>query len=227
MKIAIDGPAGAGKSTVAKKVAHELGYVYIDTGAMYRALTYKAIQDQVDLHNGEALAALLAKYPVELLVENNQQKVKINHQDVTEYIRTPEISKYVSTVAAQEQVRKTMLMIQRSLAAKGNVIMDGRDIGTNVLPDADLKIFLTATIEERAKRRYQELLTKGYKGSFEEIKQEIASRDKQDQERKYAPLKQAGDAILIDTSKLTIDQVVNHILQLVKEYQEGDKNELI
>ncbi|MFV9510706.1 (d)CMP kinase [Tepidibacillus sp. LV47] len=227
MKISIDGPAGAGKSTVAKKVAKELGFVYIDTGAMYRALTYMAIKEQIDLHNGEKLATLLVKHPIEFQIENNQQRVKIANQDVTEYIRTPEISKYVSLVAKHEQVRKEMLKIQRQLAEKGNIVMDGRDIGTNVLPDADLKIFLTASIEERAKRRYQELLLQGYKGSIEEIKQDIANRDKQDQERKFGPLKKANDAILIDTTQLSIDQVVTRILQLVKKFQEGGKNEII
>ncbi|WP_339062677.1 (d)CMP kinase [Tepidibacillus marianensis] len=221
MKIAIDGPAGAGKSTVAKKVARELGYIYIDTGAMYRALTYQAIQNHVDIHDEKGLALLLKGHPINLQIEGDLQRVKINEQDVTDAIRTPEISKNVSGVASHEQVRMEMLKIQRALADKGNIIMDGRDIGTNVLPEADLKIFLSASIQERAKRRYQELLVKGYNGTLEEIQADIARRDQQDQERKFAPLRQANDAIFIDSSNLTIDQVIDKILQLVKEHQEG------
>ena len=217
MKIAIDGPAGAGKSTVAKKVAKELGFVYIDTGAMYRALTLKALEQNVDLHNGVKLAQLLSNNPVELRIIADDQKVFINSEDVTGRIRTPEISNNVSIAAAHKEVREVMLIQQRELANKGDIIMDGRDIGTNVLPDADLKLFLTASIEERAKRRYQELVAKGYQGTIDEIKQDIAIRDKQDEQREFAPLKKADDAILFDTSNLTIDQVVTQILQLVNQ----------
>jgi len=222
MRIAIDGPAGAGKSTVAKRVAHDLGYLYIDTGAMYRALTYLAIKNHINIHNESDLVQLLEENTITFHIEDDLQQVKVNGQDVTDAIRTPEISKAVSTVAAHEKVRTAMVKAQRALVNKGNVVMDGRDIGTYVLPEAEVKIFLSASIEERAKRRYTELVGKGYNGTIIQIREDIAKRDQLDSGRKFAPLRQAEDAIFMDTSNLTINEVIGEILQLVKDHQEGE-----
>ncbi len=215
--IAIDGPAGAGKSTVAKRLANQLGYIYIDTGAMYRALTLQGLNAKMDLHDQEKLNEYLKQHPIQLTVEDGLQKVYIDGLDVTEEIRSLEVSKNVSLVAAHPLVRKTMLQLQQDLARNGHVVMDGRDIGTHVLPDAGLKIFLNASIKERAKRRYEELIEKGYKGTLEELIDDISLRDKKDQERTVAPLKQADDAILIDTSTLSIQEVVEKILLYLRE----------
>ncbi|MDQ0337763.1 cytidylate kinase [Caldalkalibacillus uzonensis] len=215
MKIAIDGPAGAGKSTVAKKVADQLGYLYVDTGAMYRALTWKALQANVDISSGEALLRLLNQCNLELKVESGTLKVMLNNQDITAEIRTRDVTNLVSEVASHQQVREAMVQLQKEMAAKGNVVMDGRDIGTHVIPDAEVKIYLTASIEERARRRYEELLTKGHKASLREIKQEIRDRDRKDKNRETAPLKKAADAVTVDTTGLSIDEVVNRILKIV------------
>ncbi|GBF11682.1 (d)CMP kinase [Tepidibacillus infernus] len=222
ISIAIDGPAGAGKSTVAKKVANELGFLYIDTGAMYRALTLKAINENIDLHDEDQLNQCLLRNPIQFEIDQHIQRVKIGTTDVTEAIRTPEITKQVSLVASHAKVRETMVELQRRLAKEGSVVMDGRDIGTNVLPNAELKIFLTASIEERAHRRYLEMTKNGYEIKLEQIVEEIELRDKKDQERTVAPLKQAKDAILIDTSQLSIEQVVNVILSLARERMRGE-----
>lgn len=216
LNIAIDGPAGAGKSTVAKRVAERLNFLYVDTGSMYRAVTLKGLELNIDLNNEEDLIKkVINKFPIHLSVENGQQRVYIGEFDVTEAIREPRISQHVSTVAAHAKVRTAMVDIQRKLASQGNVVMDGRDIGTNVLPNAEVKIFLTASIEERAKRRYEELKNKGYHGDLEKIKDEIAVRDKKDEQRKVAPLKKAEDAILLDTTHLSIEEAVNNIVMLV------------
>lgn len=217
MQIAIDGPAGAGKSTVAKKVANELNYRYIDTGAMFRALTYEALRLNVDLSNGEKLSQLLKDLEIEFVPAKNGQRVLVNHIDVTEEIRSQEVTKHVSFVATHKEVREEMLTRQRQLASKGSVVMDGRDIGTCVLKDAPLKIFLTASAEERARRRHHELKMKGIHTDINQLKKEIEERDKRDTERKIAPLKKADDAIEIDSTHLTIDEVVQKILALVKE----------
>ncbi|OIJ15872.1 cytidylate kinase [Anaerobacillus arseniciselenatis] len=214
INIAIDGPAGAGKSTVAKLVARKLGYVYIDTGAMYRTLTYKAIKSGVDLHDNGSLNQLLSKAKIELTPEG---KVFMGSEEVTELIRTDEVTNSVSFVASQSDVRFEMLTRQQEMAKQGGTVMDGRDIGTAVLPNAEVKIFLSATVEERAKRRYEENLAKGYPSDFEQLKQEIALRDKRDSERETAPLKKADDAIEIDTTNLSIDEVVVAILRIVEE----------
>ncbi len=214
INIAIDGPAGAGKSTVAKLVARKLGYVYIDTGAMYRTLTYKAIKSGVDLHDNGSLNQLLSKTKIELTPEG---KVFMDSEEVTELIRTDEVTNSVSFVASQSDVRFEMLTRQQEMARQGGTVMDGRDIGTAVLPNAEVKIFLSATVEERAKRRYEENLAKGYPSDFEQLKQEIALRDKRDSERETAPLKKADDAIEIDTTNLSIDEVVVAILRIVEE----------
>ena len=203
--IAVDGPAGAGKSTVSKIVAQKLGYTYIDTGAMYRAVALKSSQSCDDL------MMIIDDINIEL---DDKARVFLDGQDVTKEIRTPEISKLASDVSKFGFVRKRLTELQRQMAERGAVIMDGRDIGTQVLPNADLKIFLTASLEERARRRFEELKAKGQEVDFEKTKTEMALRDKQDSEREIAPLKQADDAILIDSTELTIEEVVAQILSL-------------
>ena len=203
--IAVDGPAGAGKSTVSKIVAAKLGYTYIDTGAMYRAVALKSSRSCEDLVD------IIENTEIEL---DDRARVFLDGVEVTKEIRTPEISKLASDVSKFPFVRKKLTELQRKMATRGAVIMDGRDIGTQVLPNADLKIFLTASIDERARRRFEELQAKGQEVNFDAIKKEIALRDKQDSEREIAPLKQAEDAILIDSTNLTIDEVAGKILTL-------------
>lgn len=217
MQIAIDGPAGAGKSTVAKKVANELNFLYIDTGAMFRALTYEALRLNIDLSDGEKLSQLLKNLDIKFVPTDNGQRVLVNDTDVTEEIRSPEVTNHVAIVATHKEVREEMLKRQREMASRGSVVMDGRDIGTCVLKDAPLKIFLTASSEERARRRHEELTMKGIHTDINQLKKEIEERDKQDSEREIAPLKKAEDAIEIDSTHLTIDEVVQKILALVKE----------
>lgn len=203
--IAVDGPAGAGKSTVSKIVAARLGYTYIDTGAMYRAVGLKYSETCADLID------VVENIDIEL---DESARVFMDGRDVTKEIRTPEISKLASDVSKFGFVRKRLTELQRKMAARGAVIMDGRDIGTQVLPNADLKIFLTATLDERARRRFEELKAKGQAVDFDAVKAEIALRDKQDTEREIAPLAQAADAVLIDSTNLTIEEVVAQILSL-------------
>ena len=211
--IAIDGPAGAGKSTVAKIVAEKLGYTYIDTGAMYRGVAWKTLRDDKDAPD-EAILRAVHDIDVRLACTESGTRVTVDGTDVTAEIRTPEVTHIVSRVAALGPVREKMVELQRAMAADGAVVMDGRDIGTNVLPNADVKIFLTASVEERARRRYDEMKEKGYAVDFDELKQEIASRDKQDSERAISPLRQAEDAVLLDSTSLTIDEVVARVLKL-------------
>ena len=213
--IAIDGPAGAGKSTVAKIVAEKLGYTYIDTGAMYRGVAWKTLQQSKEA-NDDAILRAVYDIDVRLACTESGTRVTVDGTDVTDAIRTPEVTQIVSRVAALGPVRAKMVELQRAMAACGAVVMDGRDIGTNVLPDADVKIFLTASVEERARRRYNEMKEKGYGVDFDELKREIASRDKQDSERAISPLKQADDAVLLDSTALPIDDVVARILELCK-----------
>lgn len=217
IQIAIDGPAAAGKSTVAKLVAKKLSYLYIDTGAMYRALTYKALKLGADLEDEQALAEILNNTNIELIQGNAAQHVLLDGTDVTDEIRSHEVTKHVSTVSKHPLVRKEMVERQRELAQKGGIVMDGRDIGTHVLPNAEVKIFLVATVEERAKRRHQENLAKGFESDLDQLMKEIALRDKMDSEREASPLKKADDAIELDTTSLSIEEVVDHIMELVKE----------
>ena len=211
--IAIDGPAGAGKSTVAKIVAEKLGYTYIDTGAMYRAVAWKTLQQSSEATD-EAILRAVEGIDVRLACTDSGTRVTVDGTDVTGEIRTPEVTHIVSRVAALGPVREKMVELQRAMAADGAVVMDGRDIGTNVLPNADVKIFLTASVEERARRRYDEMKEKGYAVDFDDLKKEIASRDKQDSEREISPLRQAEDAILLDSTALSIDAVVARIMEL-------------
>jgi cytidylate kinase len=217
ISIAIDGPAGAGKSTVAKIVADRLHYIYIDTGAMYRAFTYKALKENINIHSEKDLIHVLRETDIELKNDEGKQVVLLDGEDVTEEIRLPEVTGSVSVVAAHEAVRNEMAARQKALGAAGGVVMDGRDIGTNVLPHSELKIFLLASPDIRAKRRHKENLEKGYASDLAKIKNDIIIRDRQDMERKASPLKKAEDAIEIDTSFLSVHEVVSRIIQMAKE----------
>ena len=214
--VAIDGPAGAGKSTVAKLAAKELGYTYIDTGAMYRAVAWKTLQRKADVTDALILG-VVKDIDVRLAYKDGVTQVFVDGQDITGEIRTPEVSHIVSQVAALGPVREKMVDLQRQMATEGGVLMDGRDIATHVLPDADVKIFLTASIEERAQRRWKEMKEKGYDMSLEELQKDIAARDKADSEREISPLVQADDATLLDTTGLSIDGVVARILAMCSE----------
>lgn len=209
--VAIDGPAGAGKSTVAQLAAKKLGYTYIDTGAMYRAVAWKTLQQGKEVTDALILD-VVKDIDVNLQYEDGKTKVTVDGTDVSAAIRTPEVSGIVSQVAALGPVREKMVDLQRKMAERGSVLMDGRDIATNVLPNADVKIFLTASIEERAMRRWKEMKEKGYDITLEKLQQDIAARDKADSERKLSPLVQAEDATLLDTTGLSIDEVVSRIL---------------
>ncbi|WP_332693397.1 (d)CMP kinase [Halalkalibacter lacteus] len=217
MNIAIDGPAGAGKSTVAKLVAEKLSYLYIDTGAMYRALTFAALRANLDLEEGSQLKELLDGLTIQLQHEESGVRVLLNNEDVTDEIRTKDVTSNVSLVSSHEGVRIEMVDRQRKLAETGHAVLDGRDIGTYVLPDAKVKIFLTASVEERARRRYEEHQKKGISSDFDQIKKEIAHRDKLDSTRAFAPLKKADDAAEIDSTTLTIPEVAELIIELAKE----------
>jgi CMP/dCMP kinase len=216
LRIAIDGPAAAGKSTVAKIIAGRLSYLYIDTGAMYRSLTYKALKSGVDLHNETELTMLLETTKIELEPSDKGQLVFLDGVNVTNEIRQSEVTNSVSHAALHSQVREEMVKRQQGLAREGGVVMDGRDIGTHVIPDAEVKVFLLASVEERAMRRHDENISKGFPSDLEKLKEEIALRDKIDSEREIAPLKKADDATEIDTTSLTIPEVVDRIMSLVE-----------
>ena len=217
ISVAIDGPAGAGKSTMAKRVAKELGYLYVDTGAIYRTVGYHMWLMGIGPKDADGIHRCLDDVNIEIRhEEDGVQHMILNGQDVTGEIRTPEMSRYASGVSAQKCVREYLLDMQRKFSRKHNVVMDGRDIGTVVLPNAQVKIFLTASPEERAKRRYEELTQKGEKVSYEKVLQDMIARDKQDSERAIAPLKQAADAVLLDTSDDTVKQSVDAILAIVR-----------
>ncbi|MDK2799923.1 MAG: CMP/dCMP kinase [Clostridiales bacterium] len=215
--IAIDGPAGAGKSTMAKIIADKLGYIYIDTGAMYRAVALYAIQRNIDTNDVEKIRSILDHIDIDIKYDEDGQVILLNGQDVTKEIRTPEVSVGASNVAAIPEVRLKLVELQRKLATENNVIMDGRDIGTYVLPNANIKIFLTASVEERARRRYEEMIAKQYSCNYEDIKKEIEYRDRNDSSRAFAPLTIADDAVVIDTSNNKLEQSVEMILQVIKE----------
>lgn len=211
--IAIDGPAGAGKSTIAKAVAKEIGFIYVDTGAMYRALALYFLREGVDGHDRERIAAACPDIKVTIdYDEDGGQQIFLNGENVTSLIREEEVGKMASTTSAIPEVRAALLELQRGMARSANVLMDGRDIGTNVLPDASLKIYLTASDDVRAKRRYDELTAKGIACDYDQIRQDIIARDKQDMEREIAPLRQAEDAVLVDSSELSIEQVIDKVI---------------
>ncbi|ARD49437.1 (d)CMP kinase [Sporosarcina sp. P33] len=217
MRIAIDGPAAAGKSTIAKLVAKKLGYTYIDTGAMYRAITFKVLQHAADPRSEEEIMQLISQTDIELQPGEQVQKVLLDGADVTDAIRSHEVTANVSAIAAMTAVRKLLVAKQRQLAAKSSVVMDGRDIGTSVLPEAELKIFMTASVEERAERRLLEEQQRGMSSDYETLKREISERDKADSERKISPLKKAEDAIIIDTTGKTIEEVTNSIIEYAEK----------
>ncbi len=216
--IAIDGPAGAGKSTIAKLCAKELGFIYVDTGALYRAIGLCAYRNNIGSKDTDAILEMLKDIKVELAFnDKKEQIVLLNGEDVSGFIRTPEISMYASDVSAIEQVRAFLLELQRNMAKTNNVIMDGRDIGTVVLPDAQIKIFLTASPQVRAKRRYDELIEKGMDVNFDDILSDVITRDYNDSHREIAPLKPAEDSVIVDTSELNLEESVEKMISIMKE----------
>lgn len=215
--IAIDGPAGAGKSTIAKKLAADLGYVYVDTGAMYRAMAYYFLQHNIDAKDENAIAAACPDVDVTITYENGEQQVLLNGENVNGVIRNEEVGNMASSTSVYPVVRKKLVELQRQLAKSADVIMDGRDIGTCVLPDAQVKIYLTASSATRAKRRYDELTEKGVSCDLAEIEKDIIDRDYRDMHRETSPLRQAEDAVLVDSSEMNIDEVVDAIYQVYSE----------
>lgn len=216
--IAIDGPAGAGKSTISKMVAKQLKYIYIDTGAMYRAVAWRVLQEYKPPISTEQIIASVQDIDIKLSYDDNQNlQVETNGTNVTTEIRTPQVTALVSQVAAVGQVREKMVELQRNMAKQGKILMDGRDIGTCVLPNADLKIYLTASADERANRRAKQMAQKGYNIDVEKIKADIIARDEADMNREISPLKKADDAILLDTTDMTIDEVLKTIIKMVQD----------
>ena len=213
--IAIDGPAGAGKSTIAKVLAKELGLIYVDTGALYRTVGYYTTGRGITLEDIDGITAALSDLTVELKYVDGVQRVFANGEDVSDLIRTPTISMAASAVSAIPAVRDNLLATQRDIAAKNSVVMDGRDIGTVILPDAEVKIFLTASPEARARRRYAELQEKGDPATYEEVLSDMIKRDYDDSHRATAPLKQAEDAVLVDTSDMGLAETIDHMKQVV------------
>lgn len=217
INIALDGPAGSGKSTVAKIIAQKLNILCLDTGATYRACALACVKAQIDVNDEKAVCSLMEKTKINVSYENGVQHTYLNGEEVSSVIRQNEISMLASTVSAHECVRSKMVKLQRETAETISCVLDGRDIGTNVLPNARFKFFMTASPEIRAKRRFDELVSKGQKVSFEELKKEIINRDEQDKSRKIAPLKQAKDAVMIDTSDMTAEYVADFILKIIQE----------
>ncbi len=217
ISVAIDGPAGAGKSSVAKKVAKDMGYVYIDTGAMYRTVAVWAIENNIDYANDKnTLISKLDEIKIDILYEDDMQKMFLNGRDVSTRIRENDASMGASAVATIPEVRVHLVSMQQKMATKGGVIMDGRDIGTHVLPNAELKVYLTASVDERARRRYTEYMEKGIQCDLEAIKQDVIARDENDMNRKASPLRQADDAILVDTTDKNFDEAVSVIKELIR-----------
>lgn len=215
--VAVDGPAGAGKSSISKIVAKKLGYLYIDTGAMYRSVTWAVLHNHIDVNNQKAVEALLPELDLTMEASDDSCKVFIAGQDVTDFIRTPQVNNAVSIVASYKGVRQYLVERQRLMAEAGGVILDGRDIGSVVLPNAELKIYLTASVEARAMRRYLEVKGTVNEQTLEDIKDSVMQRDEMDKNRKESPLIQVEDAVLVDSSEMTFDETVEHILHLVQE----------
>lgn len=215
--IAIDGPAGAGKSTIARKVAKKLSFIYVDTGAMYRAMAYYLLKNHVSGENHKEIEEKCQGAEISICYENGEQQVLLGEENVTSYLRTEEVGKMATVSSANGKVREKLLSLQRNLAAQNDVVMDGRDIGTTILPGADVKIYLTASADTRAQRRYQELIQKGETCDLEEIKRDIIARDERDMNREVSPLKQAEDAVLVDSSKMGIEEVTEEIIRIYKE----------
>ena len=217
MNIAIDGPAEAGKSTIAKRLAKKLGFIYVDTGAMYRAMAYYFLQHNIDAKDENAIAAACPDVDVTITYENGEQQVLLNGENVNGVIRNEEVGNMASSTSVYPVVRKKLVELQRQLAKSADVIMDGRDIGTCVLPDTQVKIYLTASSATRAKRRYDELTEKGVSCDLAEIEKDIIDRDYRDMHRETSPLRQAEDAVLVDSSEMNIDEVVDAIYQVYSE----------
>lgn len=215
--VAVDGPAGAGKSSISKIVAKKLGYLYIDTGAMYRSVTWAVLHNHIDVNNHTAVEALLPELDLTMEASDDSCKVFIAGQDVTDFIRTPQVNNAVSIVASYKGVRQYLVERQRLMAEAGGVILDGRDIGSVVLPNAELKIYLTASVEARAMRRYLEVKGTVNEQTLEDIKESVMQRDDMDKNRKESPLIQVEDAVLVDSSEMTFDETVERILHLVQE----------
>ncbi len=216
-KIAIDGPAGAGKSTIAKKVAKELGFIYVDTGAMYRAMALFMIKKGIKAEESDKISATCVEADITIKHENGEQVVYLNGENVNGLIRTEEVGNMASASSVNGDVRKKLVELQQKLAETVDVVMDGRDIGTVVLPNADLKVYLTASSRVRAERRYKELTAKGVECDMETIEKDIIDRDYRDMHRENSPLKQADDAVLVDSSDMTIDEVADRILELYRK----------
>lgn len=216
MNIAIDGPAGAGKSTIAKLVAKKLGFIYVDTGAMYRSIALYMIENNIEPDNETAIADACEAISIKIAYENDTQQVYLNDENVSAKIRMEQVGNMASVFAAKKAVRDKLLSLQRNIAAENDCIMDGRDIGTHVLPNAKVKIYLTASVDTRAMRRYNELVQKGQNPDIDTIKADIEQRDYQDMNREIAPLKQAEDAIYVDSSDMTIEEVVECICDYAK-----------
>ncbi|GAA4844048.1 (d)CMP kinase [Paenibacillus vulneris] len=223
INIAIDGPAGAGKSTIARLVANELGFVYVDTGAMYRAVTWSILQANLRPEQEEEVISVAQRLHIRLVPGEEGQQVFVDGQDVTAEIRSAAVTGNVSRTSQIAEVRRILTEKQKQLAADKGVVMDGRDIGSHVLPDAELKIFLTASVRVRAERRYKEIQDSRPEVTLEQLEQEIASRDKMDEQRETSPLVQAADAILLDTTEMTITEVVERILELCRSKVGGGK----
>lgn len=218
--IAIDGPAGAGKSTIAKRVAKELSFIYVDTGAMYRAMAYYLLQQNVNGSKQDEIAAACQGAEISIEYKNGEQIVLLNGKNVNAYLRTEAVGNMASVSSANPSVRARLLDLQRNLAASQSVVMDGRDIGTTVLPNADVKIYLTASSATRANRRYKELLEKGAECNVDEIQRDIEERDRRDMNREISPLRQAEDAVLVDSSEMSIDEVVAALIRIFHEKTE-------
>lgn len=224
--IAIDGPAGAGKSTIAKRVAKELSFIYVDTGAMYRAMALYLLNEGVDRNNTEQIGEICQNAEISIEYQNGEQIVFLNGKNVNAYLRTEEVGNMASVSSAIPRVREKLLSLQRRLAKNMSVVMDGRDIGTTILPDADVKIYLTASSLTRAKRRYLELKEKGTVCDLDKIQKDIEERDQRDMNRKISPLRRADDAVLVDSSDLTVPQVVDRILEIFRsKTEEGVSHE--
>ena len=217
--VAIDGPAGAGKSTVAKRLAKELGYAYMDTGAMYRAFAWRVMKEGIDLSDEKKLERVLQDTSIELLEQDGRSSVLLNGVDVTDRIRTPELSQLASRVSTSKIVRERMVELQRDMGSHGGVVAEGRDIGTVVFPNAEVKVFLDASSEERARRRFEELRSQGREVTVEETLEEMEQRDRRDRERDVAPLRKAEDAVVIDSTQAGVDGVVGRIMQEIKRKQ--------
>lgn len=217
MNVAIDGPAGAGKSTIAKKTAYNLGYIYVDTGAIYRTLALACIRKGIDAEDEANVSSVCRSVKVELKYIDGSQVMLLDGENVNDYIRTEDVSRMTSSISVYKAVREQLIDLQRDIAKRENVIMDGRDIGTNVLKNAEVKIYLTASVKTRAERRYKEQTEKGIKCTIEEIEEDIEKRDYRDMHREIAPLKKADDAVEIDTSDMTIEQVTETIENIIKE----------